>query len=228
VAASPIAITTTRHHEVTDVPVIASALLVPGGLWVGAFTAFLALGLFSRRILASTASNLRVTRYALVRAGGIVLAQAVLLVALLHGLLGVPWASVTVTLPFALLIAVTVTCIHALVTAAFGRWGLVLSLLLLALQLTATGGLYPIEVVPAPLQAISPFLPLTQAVNGMQAILTAVGPAPVISAALALAAWALGAAVLTVFAVSRKRSARYLGLTAPAPAPAPSHAHVAA
>jgi len=35
-------------------------------------------------------------------------------------------------------------------------------------------------------------------------------------------------AALTVFAVSRKRSAAYLGLTAPAPAPAPTHAHVAA
>ncbi|WP_210506401.1 YhgE/Pip domain-containing protein [Naasia sp. SYSU D00057] len=227
VASSPIALEVARAHRVDDVPAIASTLLVPGGLWVGAFAAFLALGLFSRRILASTASNLRITSYALVRAGAIVLAQAVLLIALLHGLLGVPWSSVPATLPFAVLFALTVTCIHAFLTAAFGRWGLVLSLLLLALQLTATGGLYPIEVLPAPFQAISPYLPITQALDGLQSIVTGAGPAPVISAALGLAAWAVGTAALTVFAVSRKRSARYLGLTAPAPAPAPTHAHVA-
>ncbi|BDZ46093.1 YhgE/Pip domain-containing protein [Naasia aerilata] len=230
VAASPVGLTTERRHEVSDVQSMASTLLVPVGLWIGAFAVFLALGLFTRRILASTASSFRITRYALTRAGALVLAQAVLLVVLLHGLLGVPWTALPATLPFALLVAVTVTCIHALLTAAFGRWGLIVSLVLLALQLASTGGLYPIEVVPTPFQAISPLLPVTQAVDGMQSILTGLGPAPVIAAALQLAAWAAVTAALTVFAVSRKRSARYLGF-APAPVPAKAahqHAHLAA
>lgn len=223
VAASPVGLTTERRHEVSDVQSMASTLLVPVGLWIGAFAVFLALGLLTRRVLASTASSFRITRYALSRAGALVLAQAVLLVAMLHALLGVPWTALPATLPFALLVGVTVTCIHALLTAAFGRWGLIVSLVLLALQLASTGGLYPIDVVPAPFQAISPLLPVTQAVNGMQSILTGLGPAPVIAAALQLAAWAVVTAALTVFAVSRKRSARYLGL-APAATPAKTHA----
>lgn len=223
VASSPIELTTQRSHPVGDVRSVASALLVPVGLWIGAFTVFLALGLLTRQILASSASSSRVTGYALTRGGAIVLAQAVLLVVLLHTSVGVPWAAFPATLPFSLLIAATFTCIHALLVAAFGRWGFVGSLMLLALQLTATGGLYPIQLVPEPFRLISPLLPLTQAVNGMQSIVVGVGAGPVIAAAVPLALWALVTAGLTVFAVSRRRSARALGL-APAPARAPVQA----
>ncbi|WP_210480719.1 YhgE/Pip domain-containing protein [Naasia sp. SYSU D00948] len=218
VGASPIGLTTQRAHEVDDLPLMASSLFIPVSLWIGALATFLALTLFTPRILASTASNLRIARYALVRAGSIVLAQALLLVALLHLGLKIEWSALPATLPFALLIGAVFTCIHAFLTASLGRWGLVLSLMLLALQLTATGGLYPIEIVPEAWQAVSPYLPMTQAVVGMQSILTGVGPAPVIAAAIALAAWGLVAGALTMLAIARKRSAYALGLAHPVPA----------
>lgn len=56
---------------------------------------------------------------------------------------------------------------HCLRTA-FGTVGDVLSLVLLILQLTASGGLYPMQTTPAPFQAVHPFLPMTYLVDGLR------------------------------------------------------------
>ena len=212
VASSPIGLDTVRSNEVTDIRQIFASLLIPVGVWIGAFAVFLALGGATRRLLASTASSARIGGYLLVRAGLIVAGQAALLTLLLHTALKVPWGSLPVTLPFALLIAVVFTCIHAFLTSAFGRWGLIASFAFLGIQLAATGGLYPIEILSGPVRALSPLLPLTEAVNGMQAIVTASGAGGVVTAALQLAIWAVVTAALAIFAISRRRSARAVGL----------------
>ncbi|OUD81233.1 hypothetical protein BC477_19500 [Clavibacter michiganensis subsp. michiganensis] len=67
--------------------------------------------------------------------------------------------------------AAAFTAIHYLLRQAFGRAGLVASLILLAIQAAAMGGVIPLQLVAAPFQAISPFLPLTYAASGMQAII---------------------------------------------------------
>lgn len=51
---------------------------------------------------------------------------------------------------------------------AFGVVGEALSLVLLIVQLTSCGGLYPIETTPAPFRAIHPFLPMTYLVDGLR------------------------------------------------------------
>jgi putative membrane protein len=106
--------------------------------------------------------------------------------------------------------------LHAFLTAAFGRAGLLISLVFVALQLAATGGLYPIEVVSAPFQAISPFLPLTWAVQGMQAIVSGVGGGVVAGAASVLVLFGLAGVLLTWAVVARRRGIRSTGLTAAA------------
>jgi len=212
VAADPVSLSTARDNEVTSVPQIVSTLLVPTGLWIGAIAVFLALGTPTRRVLVTVASTGRVAGRIIGRAALIGAAQAVLLVALLHTAVGVPWSSLGATLPFALVIAVAFAAIHAMLTAVFGRWGLVISLVLLALQLISTGGLYPIELVSAPFRAISPLLPLTGAVNGMQAIVTGSGAGEVVSGILTLVIWAVISAIVTLIAVGKRRTARALRL----------------
>ena len=102
-----------------------------------------------------------------VRAGGGLLADGgQLLVVLLHTAVGIDWALLPVTLVLSLVMAGAFTAFHYLLTIAFGRIGLIASLLLLAIQLTATGGLYPIELVASPFRALSPYLPLTYGVAG--------------------------------------------------------------
>ncbi|WP_158437771.1 YhgE/Pip family protein [Naasia lichenicola] len=216
VASSPITLTAVRSNEVSEIPQIVSTLLVPAGLWIGALAVFLAFGALSRRVLASTASSGRIALRTLARAAVLAAGQAVLLVLLLHAVIGVPWGSIGATLPFALLIAVVFSAIHALLSVAFGRWGLIVSLVLLALQLTATGGLYPIELLSKPFQTISPLLPVTSAVNGMQAIVTGADASAVFAACTGLILWGLFSALLVVVVVSRRRSARALGIVATA------------
>ena len=208
VAADPVTLSVTTANAVTDIGQVIATFLVPIGLWIGALAVFLVLRPLSRRALASTAVDGRLVFASLARASIVTGAQAVLLVLLMHISIGVGWSLLPATLLFSLLTALTFTAFHHLLTVAFGRAGLVISLFLLAIQLTATGGIYPIEVLSEPFQAISPFLPLTYAVSGMQGIIAGGSVAPVLTAVAVLAGFAILSAVLALGAVRRSRSAR--------------------
>ena len=143
----------------------------------------------------------------LARAGLLALAQAVTVVLLLHGALGVAWSLLPQTLAFAALLALAFTAIHAFLTVALGRAGMLVSLVLVALQLAASGGLYPVEMLSGPFQAISPFLPLTWAVQGMQLIVAGASGGAVAAAAGMVALFGLGGVIGT--AVRRGAPSRH-------------------
>jgi len=212
VAAEPVTLTVTTVNPVSDVAQVIATFFVPLGLWIGALAVFLVLRPLTRRALASTAVDGRLVVSALARAGVVTGAQALLLVLLLHLAIGVSWSLVPWTLPFSLLMALSFTAFHCLLTIAFGRAGLVISLFLLAAQITATGGIYPIEVLAEPFQLVSPLLPLTYGVAGMQGILSGGSVAPVITAAVVLAAFGIGSVLLALVATRQSRTARALGL----------------
>jgi putative membrane protein len=90
------------------------------------------------------------------------------------------------------------------------------SLVLVALQLAATGGLYPIEVLSAPFQAISPFLPLTWAVQGMQLIVAGASGGSIAAAAGVVALCGLVGVIGTTLVVARRRGIRSIGFAATA------------
>jgi putative membrane protein len=212
VASDPVTLSVETDNAVTDIGQVIATFFVPLGLWIGALAVFLVMRPFTRRALASSAVDGRLVLSALARASVVTGAQALLLVLLLHISIGVDWALLPATLLFSLLTALAFTAFHHLLTVAFGRGGLVVSLFLLAVQITATGGLYPIEVLSEPFQAVSPFLPLTYGVSGMQAIISGGSAAPVATAAVALVILAGLSVVLALVAVRRSRSARSLGL----------------
>ncbi len=220
VAADPVGLTVTRNNEVTDVRHIISTLFVPLGLWIGALAVFLVLRPITARTLASTAAGGRLVLSAFLRGSALTVAQALLLVALLHGLLGVPLATLPASIVFAVIMALAFTAFHLLLTVGFGRPGLVISLLLLAVQLASTGGLYPIELVARPFQAISPFLPLTHAVAGMQSIMAASNAGTAAFAALVLIGFGAASLLVATLVTQRQRS-RTAGLVAFWRAPSP-------
>jgi putative membrane protein len=213
VAADPVTLSITTDNAVTDIGQVIATFLVPVGLWIGALAVFLVMRPLTRRALASTAVDGRLMFAALAKASIVTGAQAMLLVLLMHISIGVSWSLLPATLLFSLLTALSFTAFHHMLTTAFGRAGLVISLFLLAVQLTATGGIYPIEVLSEPFQAISPFLPLTYAVSGMQGIIAGGGVAPVLTAAVVLAGFGILSAILALAAIRRARSAKRLGLT---------------
>ncbi|WBU39294.1 YhgE/Pip domain-containing protein [Homoserinibacter sp. YIM 151385] len=214
IAASPVGATSEREHETSEVGPIIATFFGPIGLWAGAIAIALMLPAVSRRVLASTAATGRILGSRLGLALAATAAQAVLLVALLHTVLGVAWSALPATLGFSLLTAGAFTALHHLLTTWLGRTGIVVSLLLLGLQLVATGGLYPVQALAEPFRSLSEVLPLTAAVRGMQGIVTG-GPAgPVLSAAALLLVVGLASVGFAHLALARTRRARALGLAA--------------
>lgn len=216
IAASPISLTVTRDNKIGDIGKVIATFFVPLGLWLGALAVFLVMRPVTRRALATTAGNARLVLATLARASAITVLQALLLVGLLHVALGVAWTSLPATLGFALLLSLAFTGFHYLLSIAFGRAGLVVSLLLIAIQVTSTGGLYPVQLLSAPFQAVSPLLPLTYGVQGMQGIIAGGDAGPVIAAAIALAGFGFASLLLSVLALRRVRRADALGLTSKA------------
>ena len=185
---------------------------MPLGLWIGSLAVFLVLRPLTRRTLSSTAGNRRVVLSSIARASIVTGAQALLLVLLLHTAVGVSWTLLPATILFSLVMAIAFTAFHYLLTIGLGRAGLVVSIFLLAIQITSTGGLYPIQLLAKPFQVISPFLPLTYGVRGMEAIISNSGVASAIGASVALVAFGGFSLVVALLAVRRVRRARALGL----------------
>jgi putative membrane protein len=212
VASNPVGVSVDRKHEVSSPAQIIATLFVPLGLWIGSLAVFLVLRPLTRRTLSSTAGNSRVVLSTIARASVVTGAQALLLVLLLHTAVGVSWTLLPATILFSLVTAVAFTAFHYLLTIGLGRGGLVVSLFLLAIQITSTGGLYPIQLLAKPFQFISPFLPLTYGVRGMEAIIANSGVGTAIGASVALVAFGAGSLLIALVAVRRVRRARALGL----------------
>lgn len=210
--AEPIVLEVATENALADARHGIAALLVPLGLWFGAFAVFLVLRPRERAVLDSTAGDARLAGIGLARAGVITGIQAVLLLGLLHGGLGASWSLLPATAVVALVTAAAFTALHQLLVLAFGRGGLVISLLLLAVQVAATGGLYPVQVLAEPFAAVSPLLPLSWSVTALQLVLAGGPTGPVIAALAALAGLGAAALALSVPALRRVRRIRTLRL----------------
>jgi YhgE/Pip N-terminal domain/YhgE/Pip C-terminal domain len=211
VVAQPVAVRVARDNPIASVGPVIGMTVVPIGLWVGALVVFLLLRPVTALNLASTSSTMRLVFRGLARAGGIALAQAIALTALLHGALGVPWGSLPATLAFLMLLALVFTAVHHLFAVAFGRGGVIVSIVLLALQLTTVMGLFPSQLVAQPFQAISGGLPLTYAVAGMQSIVSGVGGSAAAGPAVVLMVFGAVSVLLSYAIVARRRGARAFG-----------------
>lgn len=218
VVANPVQATSVRQHETTSIGQIVAALILPVSLWIGASAAVLLFGAIRRRLLATGIGSGRLVGSALARGAVLAVGQAVLLLALLQSTLTLPWDRAALALLIAVVTGVAFFAVHQLLTALFGRAGTVISIVLLGAQLVAVGGLYPIELVSAPFQVVSPFLPLTAAVGAMQAVITGAGGAAVGGGIATLVVYAVVAFALTVAVVARRRSS--VGLFAPPAVPA--------
>ncbi|WP_430645578.1 YhgE/Pip family protein [Agromyces sp. GXS1127] len=217
VVAEPVVTEASRANEISTFGEVVAMLIGPIGLWLGAMTTFLVFRPLRREALETTAPTGRLVARTLFRGSLIGLAQAVAVVALMHTVLGVDWSLLPQTLAFSALLAVVFTAIHAFLSAWLGRAvGTVVSLVLVVLQLAASGGVYPLEIVSGPYQAISPFLPLTWAVQGMQLIVSGAGGSGVWAAAGALVLFGVLGVAGTAIVVARRRGIR----TAPRLAPA--------
>lgn len=220
VVAQPVSAKAVRQHETQSIAQVVAALLIPIGLWVGAIASVLLFGAVRRHLLTTGIPTGRLVTGAFVRGALLAAGQAVLLAALLQVALQPPLATLPLVLLVSVVAAVSFLTLNQLLVAALGRVGIVVSLVLLAFQLVAAGGLYPVELLSAPFQVLSPYLPITAAVDALQAVLTGGDPTAAVTSAVAvLVLYGLVAFLLTAAVVARRR--RSVALFAPPVAAAP-------
>ncbi len=215
VASEPVVVESTRTNAVDGVGSVIAETLVPIGLWIGALATFLALRPAARGVIGTSAAGGIIVRRAIGRASLIALAQAALVTLLMHLVSGVDWALLPATLGLTTVIALAFTAFHAALTLTLGRAGLVVSLLLLAVQIVATGGIIPIAALADPFPALSAVLPLTYAVDGMQALLAGGDPSRVVAAVAVMGLLAAGSLIVARLAAGRARRRDALAAFAP-------------
>jgi putative membrane protein len=216
VATEPVVVDATRANAVDGVGSVIAETLVPVGLWLGALATFIALGAARRGIVASSASPGAIVRRTLGLASVVALAQSTLVTLLVHAVGGVDWMLLPGTLALTAVIALAFTTVHAALTVALGRAGLLISLLLIAVQLVAMGGIVPVAALAAPFPALSAVLPLTFAVDGMQAHFAGGDPARIAAMVGVMVLLTVGSLLVALGAAGRARRRAVLSSFAPA------------
>ncbi|RRO17269.1 YhgE/Pip domain-containing protein [Saccharopolyspora rhizosphaerae] len=137
-------------------------------LWVFGLFAYLLLKPVNQRAMADRVNPFTVALAGLIPAAVLGVVGALVLFAVVNFGLGLDPVSVWWTLGLLSLSAVTFVSIDHLLRTALGAVGGLLSLVLLVVQLTASGGLYPVETAPGAFRTIHPFLPMTYLVDGLR------------------------------------------------------------
>ena len=205
VLANPVGLDRTVRHPAGTYGVGFAPYFLALALWVGAMITYMVLRPLNRRYLMSGAPVPRVVLAGLLPAVAIGLVQATLLFGVVTLGLGLSAVQPLATWGLMAAAATVFAAVMQLLGAAFGTPGRVLALALLMLQLTSSGGTYPVPTTPTFFQVVHPFLPMTYVVEAMRHTIDG-GPAgPVLHGGLVLLAYGVGALLLTLLAAVRSR-----------------------
>ena len=205
VAADPIDLVRVHDNAVDYYGEGLAPYFIPLALWVGGIVTYLVLRALSPRALASTARSVRVALGGLGQGVLFATLQALVLLGILVLAVGLRSPHLPAVFAFTVLVAITFTSIHQALVALLGGIGRLVALVLLMLQLTSAGGTYPVGTSPGFFSAISPFLPMTYAVDGLRRLIAGGDTSYVWTPVLALLLTLVLAVSLSVFAAHRRR-----------------------
>lgn len=137
-------------------------------LWVFGLFAYLLLKPVNLRALAGRVSAFGIAVAGWLPAAVLGILGGMVLLAVVDLGLGLDPVHLLWTVGLVALAAVAFVAVDHFLRTWLGSVGDVLSLVLLIVQLTASGGLYPMETTPVPFQAVNPFLPMTYLVDGLR------------------------------------------------------------
>lgn len=141
--------------------------------FVGALITWLLLRALPTRALAAGVSGFRAAATGLIPALAIGLGQVLIMMAVMVWGLEIHPAYLLGTGAFLYLTTVAFLALQQMLIIVLGTAaGRVVSLVLLMLQLSSSGGTYPVETTPGFFQALHPFMPATYVVNGLRALIT--------------------------------------------------------
>jgi putative membrane protein len=137
-------------------------------IWVLGISIFLVLRPINGRALAGRASTARVTLAGWYPVLGIAALGSLLLLGVVWLGLGLDPVNIGGSIGVVLLAAACFTAIAHLLRTWLGVVGSAITLVLLMVQLTSAGGLYPVETLPAPFRAVHNFIPMTYVVDALR------------------------------------------------------------
>lgn len=174
-------------------------------LWVFGLFAYLLLKPVNLRALAGRTKAFTIALGGWLPAAFLgVLGAMVLLLGLGFGL-GLDPIHLWPTVGLLALAASAFVAIAHLLRTAFGVAGDALSLVLLIVQLTASGGLYPMETTPVAFQAIHPYLPMTYLVDGLRVTISGGLAEHLVRDLIVLGGFLVIPLILTAFVVRGQR-----------------------
>jgi putative membrane protein len=205
VLGDPVALDRSVRHPAGTYGVGFAPYFLALALWVGAMITYMVLRPLNRRFLMSGAPAYRVALAGLLPAVAVGLTQASLLFGVVTLGLGLSPVHPFVTWAMLALTAAAFAAVVQLLGAALGPAGRILALALLMLQLTSSGGTYPVQTTPGIFQAVHPLLPMTYVVEALRHAIDG-GPAgTVILGLLSLTGYGVGALAVTVLVAWRSR-----------------------
>ncbi|MQM25657.1 YhgE/Pip family protein [Glycomyces albidus] len=174
-------------------------------LWVFGLMAYLVLSTANQRALAGPLRSVPIALGGWLPAAFLgVLSAAALYLAIDLGL-GLDPANALDTIGFSILVILTFSAMAHLCKLAFGTAGSLLLVVLLMLQLTSAGGLYPVETTPGFFQALHPLLPMSYVVDALRVTISGGDTAALTRALIVLAAYLVGALALSSLVVAGRR-----------------------
>jgi putative membrane protein len=174
-------------------------------LWVFGLIAYLVLRPLNPRALAGQARAMTIAVAGWLPAAGIGVAGALVMYAVLDPGLGLDPLHPLWTIGLLVLAACAFVALMHLLRTALGVGGMALSLALLAFQLTASGGLYPLQTAPAPFRTLHPLSPITYVVEGLRVTISGGQASDLIRAAIVLGAILLLCIGLEALVITRQR-----------------------
>ncbi|WP_420121597.1 YhgE/Pip family protein [Nakamurella sp.] len=145
-------------------------------IWVFGISVFLVMRPISARALAGRASSPRIAIAGWLPVVSMAMLGSLLLLVIAWVGLGLDPVNVAGSFAVVLLAAACFTAIAHLLRTWLGVVGSAITLVLLMVQLTSAGGLYPVETLPAPFRAIHHFIPMTYLIDALRITFTG-GPA---------------------------------------------------
>lgn len=205
VLADPVALDRVVRHPASTYGVGFAPYFLSLALWVGAMITFMVLRPLNRRYLMSEAPTHRVALAGLLPAVAVGFAQATLLFLVVRFALGLSPVHPWLVWGLLMLTATVFAAIMQLLGAALKAAGRIVALALLMLQLTSSGGTYPVETSPGFFQAIHPLLPMTYTVEALRHAVDGGAASTVVHAVLLLLAYGTASVSLTLGVTHRAR-----------------------
>lgn len=168
---SPVELNKERMYPVANYGSALSPFYIPISLWIGCI---IAVAMISMRV--KTGETYHAASVYMGRMGIFLIISTLQALLVIVGSLYLHVQISSAPL-FALTILYISLCAMIIVyslTSAFGNAGKAIAIIILVLQITATAGIFPLEILPPFFQAIHPYLPLTYAVGALREVVAGV------------------------------------------------------